>query len=41
MLGEHSRQVLMDELGYSGAEVDALVSADVVRVARAGAAEVA
>lgn len=30
LLGEHSRQILMDELGYSAAEVDALQAAGTV-----------
>lgn len=38
VLGEHSRAVLQDELGYSTAEVDALVAADVIRDAATPAA---
>jgi crotonobetainyl-CoA:carnitine CoA-transferase CaiB-like acyl-CoA transferase len=40
-LGEHSRQVLTAELGYSSAQVDALIAADVVHEPRPGSAEVA
>jgi hypothetical protein len=39
MLGEHTRAVLTEELGYGPAEVDALVAAGVAHALKAGAGD--